>query len=256
MNIFGQVKIGYLILESNKFDEWIYFTQKCLGLMLSESTEDALSFRIDDYQKRLMIQKGSQEDVTHIGVQLADDSVLTEVLGHFDTRGIQYQKGSYEDTHFRGVKEFWTLRGPKDIQLDIFVEELRTEEALNSKVSGFYTAASGMGHVAITSLKPEIMIRFWQEFFDARLSDTIEQDISGVTLDITFLRLNERHHSVAVAHTRGVKLDPIRTRVQHVNFQVLIWKMSQYLISAVKIMASRWYGMWACIPMIVRYCSM
>ncbi|NWK74285.1 VOC family protein [Acinetobacter sp. SwsAc6] len=222
MNIFGQVKIGYLIAESNKFDEWIDFAQKCLGLALSERTEQSLSFRIDDYQKRLMIIKGVQEDVTHLGVQLADDAVLNEVLQRFDTRGIRYQQGSAEDAAFRGVKAFWFIRGPKDIQLEIFVDEIRSDAPLDTKVSGFYTDASGMGHVALTTRKPEKMIRFWQEFFDARLTDSVEQKINGVILDVSFLRLNERHHSVAVARTRGnVQLDPIRTRVQHVNFQVL-----------------------------------
>ena len=221
MNIFGKVKIGYLIAESNKFDEWIDFAEKCLGLMLSERLEDTLSFRIDDYQKRLIITKGRQEDVTHLGIQLADEDVLKEVLSRFDARGIAYTQGTAQEAQFRGIKAFWSLRGPKDLQVDLFVEELRTETPLDSKLTGFYTDASGMGHVAITSRKPEKMIRFWQEFFDARLSDTIEQKISGVILDVTFLRFNERHHSVAVARTRGLALDPIRTRVQHVNFQAL-----------------------------------
>lgn len=221
MNIFGKVKIGYLVAESNKFDEWIDFAQKCLGLCLAERTEQSLSFRLDEFQKRLIITKGSQEDITHLGIQLADESVLNEVLSRFYARGIEYQQGSPIDAEFRGVKAFWTLRGPKDIQLEIFVDELRTEMPLETKVSGFYTDASGMGHVAMTSRKPEKVIRFWQEFFDARLTDTIEQKISGVVLDVSFLRLNERHHSVAIAHTRGLYLDPIRTRIQHVNFQVL-----------------------------------
>ena len=221
MNIFGKVKIGYLVAESNKFDEWIDFAQKCLGLCLAERTEQSLSFRLDEFQKRLIITKGSQEDVTHLGIQLADESVLNEVLSRFDARGIEYQQGSPVDAEFRGVKAFWTLRGPKDIQLEIFVDELRTELPLEAKVSGFYTDASGMGHVAMTSRKPEKVIRFWQEFFDARLTDSIEQKISGMILDVSFLRLNERHHSVAIAHTRGLSLDPIRTRIQHVNFQVL-----------------------------------
>ncbi|OTG92114.1 VOC family protein [Acinetobacter sp. ANC 3813] len=222
MNIFGKVKIGYLIAESSKFDEWIDFAQKCLGLMLSERTEQALSFRIDDHQKRLIIQKGVQEDVTHLGVQLADQSVLQEVLRRFDQRGIDYAQGTAEDAVLRRVKAFWTLRGPKDIQLELFIDALHTQDDLETKVSGFYTGDCGMGHVALTSRKPEKMIRFWQEFFDARLTDTIEQKINGVILDVSFLRLNERHHSVAVARTRGsVHLDPIRTRIQHVNFQVL-----------------------------------
>ena len=77
-----------------------------------------------------------------------------------------------------------------------------------------------MGHLAITSKEPEAMLGFWKKYFDARLTDHIEARISGLNLDIEFLRLNPRHHSVAVAATRGKRLDPIRTRVQHVNLEV------------------------------------
>lgn len=85
--------------------------------------------------------------------------------------------------------------------------------------SGFCTGAAGMGHVAITSCHPDTMLAFWQQIFDARLSDRIEDRVSGLTMDFTFMRLNERHHSVAVAATRGIKLNPIRTRIHHLNIQ-------------------------------------
>lgn len=220
-NIFGQVKLGYVIAESQKFDEWIRFMQKCLGLHLAEQTEQQLSFRIDDYAKRFIVQRGDAEDVTHIGFQVASKSVLAQILGRFDQREIAYAIGDTADAQARGVQAFWYLQGPKGIQLELFIDEVRTDQPLTMQSSGFYTADSGMGHVAITSKKPEKMIRFWQEFFDARLTDTVEQKINGVTLDVTFLRLNERHHSIAVAETRGVHLDPIRTSIQHMNLQVL-----------------------------------
>ena len=220
-DIFGQVKLGYVIAESNRFDDWIRFMQKCLGLHLAEQTDQQLSFRIDDYQKRFIVQRGDAEDVTHIGFQVANQQVLEQILGRFDSREIEYAQGTHSEALQRGIQNFWYLKGPKGIQLELFIEAIKTDQPLNMLASGFYTADSGMGHIAITSRKPEKMIRFWQEFFDARLTDTIEQKINGVTLDVTFLRLNERHHSIAVAQTRGVHLDPIRTAIQHMNLQVL-----------------------------------
>ncbi|MEI2642138.1 MAG: VOC family protein [Candidatus Nanopelagicales bacterium] len=61
---------------------------------------------------------------------------------------------------------------------------------------------------------------YYQQVFDARLSDWIEEKIAGVGLLIKFLRVNERHHTVAVAGVRGLSVDPIRTTVQHLNTQV------------------------------------
>jgi hypothetical protein len=56
--------------------------------------------------------------------------------------------------------------------------------------------------------------------FDARLSDYIDETISGVKLKIRFLRVNQRHHSVAIAAVNRLPVNPIRTRIQHLNIQV------------------------------------
>lgn len=221
MNIFGKVRIGYLIAESNKFDQWIEFAKNSLGLCLAEQTETSLSFRIDEHQKRFIITQGSEEDITHLGLQVDHQDVLNEILSRFKLRGIQYQQGTPQEAALRGVEAFWSIVGPKGLHIDLFIDAIRTETPLSSKVSGFYTDTCGMGHIALTSQKPEKMIRFWQEFFDARLTDTIEQKINGIPLNIRFLRMNERHHSIAVASTGGLRLDPIRNRVQHINFEVL-----------------------------------
>jgi len=85
--------------------------------------------------------------------------------------------------------------------------------------SGWVTGDSGMGHVAITSARPTLMRGYFTTVFDARLTDYIDETISGVKLRIRFLRLNERHHSIAIAAVRGLPIDPVRTRVQHLNIQ-------------------------------------
>lgn len=56
--------------------------------------------------------------------------------------------------------------------------------------------------------------------FDARLSDYIEETINGLKFKIRFLRVNERHHTIAIASMNRLPLNPIRTRVQHCNVQV------------------------------------
>jgi catechol 2,3-dioxygenase-like lactoylglutathione lyase family enzyme len=135
-------------------------------------------------------------------------------------RDIPFHEGSSEGAAERGVKAWWHFEGPKRLGVEIFCDADTTTEPLWMLSSGFVTGAGGMGHVAITSRLPEKMLRFWREIFDARTSDYIEENIGGLTLDITFTRFNERHHSVAIAATRGLRLDPIRTRVQHVNLLV------------------------------------
>jgi len=96
---------------------------------------------------------------------------------------------------------------------------LRTPQPLDMLASGFVTGGMGLGHLAMATREPEAALRFFQQTFDARLSDTIEDRVNGITLDVSFLRLNERHHSVAFAATRGKRMNPFRTSIHHLNLQ-------------------------------------
>ena len=61
---------------------------------------------------------------------------------------------------------------------------------------------------------------YYSSVFDARLSDYIDETISGLKFKIRFLRVSERHHTVAIASVNGCSINPIRTRIQHCNVQV------------------------------------
>jgi hypothetical protein len=84
----------------------------------------------------------------------------------------------------------------------------------------FVTGEGGMGHLAIVSKDVMAMHGYYATLFDARLSDFILERIGPVNLRIRFLRVNERHHSIAVAGVRQVAVNPVRTSIQHVNIQV------------------------------------
>lgn len=219
-DLFGAVRMGYVVVESRRIDEWRRFLKQGLGLHETAADDDVLAFRMDAHERRFMVRRGPAEDVVATGWQLRDAAALATVLQRLSERGITVEPGDPAAAAFRGVAAFHRLTGPKGMAIEIFVDAETTTAPLAMLTSGFLTGDSGMGHLAITSKRPEKMQRFWQEIFDARLSDRITQPMAGVTLDIAFLRLNERHHSIAIAATRGLRLDPIRTRVQHVNLLV------------------------------------
>ena len=77
-----------------------------------------------------------------------------------------------------------------------------------------------MGHLAIVSKDVLGVHSYYSALFDARLSDFILERIGPMNLRIRFLRVNERHHSIAVAGVRTWAVNPIRTSIQHVNIQV------------------------------------
>ncbi|WP_029919956.1 VOC family protein [Nevskia soli] len=216
-DLFGAVSLGYIVVESRRLERWQVFLKDGLGLHLAASDASSVAFRMDSHARRLVVQHGPAEDVAAIGLQLRDEAALQVVLERLKVRRIAIEDGGEAEAARRGVARFLRVKGPKGLPVELYVDALTGAEPLDMLASGFVTGAGGMGHVAMTTRLPEAARNFWQEIFDARLSDEIVERMAGVTLDIGFLRFNERHHSIALATVRGLKLDPIRARVQHFN---------------------------------------
>ncbi len=218
-SLFGRVRMGYLLAESEKLDEWERFTRDGLGLHVECPGRGVLNCRIDQHARRLIIRQGPAEDVVAIGWQLSDEAALQLALDRLNQRRIPVESVEGDQADLRGVSRFWRIKGPKGLSTEFFVNARTTEQPLKMQASGFYTAECGMGHVAISTRNPQAMQAFWMDIFDARLSDHIEERIDGVNLDLAFLRLNPRHHSIATAATKGIRLNPLSKQIHHLNLQ-------------------------------------
>ncbi|MFE4499736.1 VOC family protein [Rhodococcus sp. NPDC056743] len=219
-SVFGNVHLGYLVIETQKFSEWRRFGADAIGMHLDELSADAMRFRLDENECRFLLRRGPAEDVTAMGWHVDDHSTFDRIVSRVTEHGVPMREGTAEEAALRGVERLLRFPGPKGIVQEIFTRALTTTQPLNSKTAGFVTGEGGMGHVAITSKKPAQIRGYYNTVFDARLSDYIDETMNGVKIKIRFLRVNARHHSVAIAAVRGLPLDPIRTRVQHVNIQV------------------------------------
>ncbi|MCY1341716.1 Biphenyl-2,3-diol 1,2-dioxygenase [compost metagenome] len=216
-DIFGASSMGYAVIESNHLDRWKTFLKDGIGLHLQHAGQDCLAFRMDHHQRRIIVKRGGAEDFAAVGWQLRDQATLDIVLQRLKARSIAVQQSTAVEAAERGVTRFWRVIGPKRMAIELFIEPLTTSEPLDMLSAGFITGEAGMGHLAITSRRGQDMRRFWQEIFDARQSDTIVEQLAGVTVDIEFFRVNPRHHSIAIAQVRGLPIDPIRTKAQHMN---------------------------------------
>ena len=220
-DLFGRVHLGYVVLETDKFAEWRRFGRDVIGMHIDEALPDVMRFRLDDNECRFLLQRGPAEDVTAIGWQLDDHDAFDEVLARVVSHGVPVAEGSAEDAALRGVERLVRFPGPKGLTQEIFTRATLSNEPLDTRTGGgFVTGEAGLGHIALTTKKPHQMRGYYHNVFDARLSDYIDETIGGVKFKIRFLRVNKRHHSVAIAATHRLPLNPIRTRIQHLNVQV------------------------------------
>jgi 2,3-dihydroxybiphenyl 1,2-dioxygenase len=220
-SVFGNVHLGYIVIETAKFADWRRFGQDAIGMHYDDTLPDVTRFRLDDNECRFLLQRGPSEDVTALGWQLDDHATFDEILSRVIGHGVPVTKGTPEEAALRGVERLVRFPGPNGVAQEIFTRAHTSKAPLAMRVDGgFVTGESGMGHVAITSKKPHQMRGYYNTVFDARLTDYIDETISGLKLKIRFLRVNERHHSVAIAAINRLPVNPIRTRIQHLNIQV------------------------------------
>jgi 2,3-dihydroxybiphenyl 1,2-dioxygenase len=220
-DVFGHVHLGYVVVESERHADWRRFGRDAIGMHLDDALPDVLRFRLDDRQCRLLVQRGTAEDVTAIGWQLDDHATFDEILARISGHGVPLVEGTPEEAALRGVDRLVRFPGPNGLTQEVFTAARTSGDALvTANRGGFVTGDYGMGHVALTTKKPASTRDYYAAVFDARLTDYIDETISGVKFRIRFLRVNERHHSVAIAAANALPLNPIRTRVQHVNIQV------------------------------------
>ncbi|GAA3837519.1 biphenyl-2,3-diol 1,2-dioxygenase [Streptomyces coacervatus] len=218
-SVFGAVHLGYIVIETNHLTDWRRFGTDAIGMHHDPISRDLMRFRLDEQECRFLVQRGPAEDVVAIGWHVDDHRSFEQIEARIRAHGVPCVEGGTEEAALRGVERLLRFPGPKGITQEIYTAPVQSSEPLHMLASGFVTGDSGMGHVAITSTRPAQLRGYFHTVFDARLTDCIDETISGVKLKIRFLRVNERHHSIAVAAVRGLPIDPVRTRVQHLNIQ-------------------------------------
>jgi 2,3-dihydroxybiphenyl 1,2-dioxygenase len=216
-SLFGRIRLGHVVVESARQADWRRFAGEGLGLHV-DTVDGGLGLRIDEHARRIVIEPGAAEDVTAIGWQLHDEPALQLLLKRLRAARIEVREVHGDEAAARGAERLWVFDGPKRLRFELFTQPLLAA-APSLRASGFVTGALGLGHFAMTTREPEAVLGFFRRMFDARLSDTIEDKLNGVTLELTFLRVNERHHTMALAATRGKRMNPLRTGIHHLNLQ-------------------------------------
>jgi 2,3-dihydroxybiphenyl 1,2-dioxygenase len=220
-SVFGKVQLGYLVIETEKFSDWERFGRDAIGMHLDDGPTDAMRFRLDGNECRFLLQRGPAEDVTTLGWHVDDHEAFDTVLARVRNHGVPVTEGGDEEAALRGVERLVRFPGPNGLTQEVVTRARTGAAPLHMATGGgFVTGEAGMGHVAVCTTKPHQVRGYYDALLDARLSDYIDETISGVKFKIRFLRVNQRHHTVAIAAVNRMRLNPIRTRVQHLNIQV------------------------------------
>lgn len=219
-SLFGRVSLGYVVIETQRFADWARFGSDTIGWELDDSADEALRFRLDDHVCRILLRRGPVEDLTAVGWEVADHDDFDEVLARLRGAGVPVEDCRAEEAELRGVTRLVRFPGPKGIAQELYTEPILREAPQLGGVSGFHTGAVGMGHLALGTRRPDLLHGYYARLLDARLTDFIDETLAGITFKLRFLRVNPRHHTIAIAASQKVRIDPFPTRVQHINSEV------------------------------------
>ncbi len=191
---------AYLVFQVSDLEAWETFGTDILGLEVVERRGDAgFSLRMDRYRQRFFIERGDADDLAAIGWEVEGPEALSEIAGRLADAGHQVVKGSSDEAARRNVEALVKVDDPAGNPNEIFYGPKMADAPFTSKVvrSGFVADDQGFGHVVVTSKDDAQQEQFYATMLGLRLSDYIRCEYFGHDIDVTFMHVNARHHSLA-----------------------------------------------------------
>jgi 2,3-dihydroxybiphenyl 1,2-dioxygenase len=206
-------RLGYLGFEASDLAAWEGFAVEALGLALAgRGADGSVALRMDEQAQRIVVHPGEADDLAYLGFEVDDEHALGELAQRLSYSGFPVTEGKPETARARRVEQLLRVEDPRGVPVELFHGPERTAEPFRSDAvpSGFVTGQEGLGHLVLVARDAAANDRFYREILGMKLSDRIHTELApGLTLDITFLHANPRHHTVAFTEA------PLPKRIHH-----------------------------------------
>lgn len=200
------LSLAYLVFEVRDPAAWKKLLVDVVGATPSETTEDgADSYRLDDRLARIFVTRGDADDVVALGFEAKSKNAMWDVAMRARDEGAFVEEGLDHDAKERFVEGLVRFDEPGGAMIEVVFGPKTTETPLDAShtTRGFVTGEQGLGHVALRADDVRQSRRFFERVLGFRLSDEIRCTLrGGFQVDVTFLHVNPRHHTLAL----GTKL--------------------------------------------------
>ena len=198
----GVHSLGYFLFEVSDLDAWDHFLTQVIGVERGEALgEELVPYRTDDRAARILLRSGPADDLIALGFEVADEHALAKVVADVRGAGHAVQPAAGGEARARGVADFATTFEPGGVALELFYGPLVAETPLRRDLvrAGFVTGDQGVGHLALRANDVARTRAYFEEVLSFALSDHIRCTLPGdFQVDVTFLHVNPRHHTVAL----------------------------------------------------------
>lgn len=209
--------LGYLGFEVSDLPAWRKFATDFLGLMNVADSTDELKLRLDSRDFRIAVQKGPADDLAFAGFEVANAKAMGAVLASLKAIDVNATLDPALAKK-RGVTGLATCVDPSGLVVEIYhgvAEAFDAPMVSPAGVQGFVTGEQGLGHIVLYAADIQKTLQFYMQGLEFALSDHIDMKLGPeMTIELTFLHCNSRHHTLAIAPL------PVPKRMNHFMLQV------------------------------------
>ncbi len=210
--------LGQIGLEVSDMAAWLAFGEAVLGLSAHpHQTDGAIDLRMDAYAARVRLREGPADDLDYLGWEVRDAAALERLTARLQRSGVEVEVAGPQACGDRGVAGLVRFSDPEGIRSEAYFGPLQRADAPFVSPIGvrFKTGAQGLGHAVLRCANKAAMEAFYTGVLGLRVSDHIRAEVApGRPVDLTFLRCNGRHHSLALASA------PTPRRLAHLMVEV------------------------------------
>ncbi len=214
--------LGYVVFNVSDLDQWESFATSILGLQVARKTRDVLGLRMDEWAQRILLERGTDDDLVALGWQFDNSEALLDYVLRLRARDIDVVECDRQLAHSRQVEAVFYCMDPEGFRHEFFCGPTYAPMSKPFRSAalagaGFETGRLGVGHIFGISRDYPGAVKFCTEVLGMRISDYIRdaETIPGVTVDSTFFHVaTGRHHSFATASM------PFPKKMHHLLLQV------------------------------------
>jgi 2,3-dihydroxybiphenyl 1,2-dioxygenase len=205
--------LAYVIFDVADLAQWEEFAVKIVGMQLGRRSEgELLSLRMDEYEQRIWLQKGKDDDIYAAGWGLGSEDDLEQFVRQIAEAGVHIEAGGRELAQRRRVEKIYVCKDPTGYRHEFFFGPYIApiSKPFHSNVllgRGFVTGRLGIGHIVTVADDYKQSVDFYSKVMGLRISDYIREELApGRAIDATFMHTaTGRHHSLATTQFPAVK---------------------------------------------------
>lgn len=194
-------QLGYVGFRVSDLERWRNFSTKVLGMTMAETYPDGgFASAMDRHKYRFLFEAGPEDDLCLLGFETETTDDLECVVERLQLAGVAVERGKAADLDRREVGGLVRFREPGGLLCELVCDPpiLPTAVHLPKIPGGFVADDMGFGHCAIRADDVDESQRFFCDLLGFKPSDRISLKAKGYDVDVRFLHINRRHHSIAL----------------------------------------------------------